>query len=42
MPFYRFAIIGQEPSLEEPPEWLEDDVEALKALANIATDLAQQ
>jgi hypothetical protein len=30
MPLYRFALQGDDPPLEQPPEYLQDDVEALK------------
>jgi hypothetical protein len=41
MPLYRFALLGQDLPLEEPPEWLADDVEALKVVADIASDMAK-
>ena len=41
MPFYRFAIQGQDPPPHEAPRWLSDDVEALKEVGLIAADLAR-
>jgi hypothetical protein len=41
MPFYRFALQGRDPPLDEPPEWFLDEIEALKALGWIGADLAR-
>jgi hypothetical protein len=41
MPLYRFAVQGNDPPLDEPPEWFPDDVEALKGLGTTAAELAR-
>ena len=41
MPLYRFALQGNDPTLDEPPEWFRDEVEALKALGRIAAELSR-
>ena len=41
MPLYRFALQGDDPPLDQPPEYFHDDVEALKVGAEIAADLAR-
>jgi hypothetical protein len=38
IPLYRFALQGDDPPLDEDPEWLESDVEALKVAAKVAAD----
>jgi hypothetical protein len=41
MPLYRFAEQGEDPVLVDPPEALDDDVEAMKVAAEMACDLAK-
>jgi hypothetical protein len=40
MPHYRFAIEGDTPPFDDEPRWFANDVEALKALAVMAAELA--
>ena len=39
MPFYRFALEGADPPLEERPEWL--PIAALKIVAKVAAELSR-
>jgi hypothetical protein len=41
MPLYRFALEGHDPPLHDAPEWLADDVAALRWAAMCAAELSQ-